>query len=84
MENLQRVRKELAASLRKNYHYAHAINMRQIDPLRLFVIDSGGVETYFRRLTESGTKTGDVKTEVVSPLSDWSTWFRGSFTASSR
>ena len=78
-EKLRRERDNLTASLHENFHYAHALGTRQLRPLRIFVIDGGGTEAYFQRLSERGTKVGDIKTEAVSLLSDWSKFFLGSY-----
>lgn len=76
---LDRVRSQLTALLEENYHYAHARNLRQLQPLKVFQIASGGLEVFYRRLREMGVQTGDIKTETVSLIPDWSKWFDGGF-----
>jgi hypothetical protein len=78
-EELIRLRDELERSLSDNYHYAHAVTMLQLQPLRVFLIERDGAATYLRRMNERGIKLGDIKTEMVSTLTRWSHFFSGNF-----
>jgi hypothetical protein len=78
-EEIIRLRDELDRSLSDNYHYAHAVTMLQLQPLRVFLIERDGAATYLRRMNERGIKLGDIKTEMVSTLTRWSHFFSGNF-----
>ena len=80
--DLARLQSDLTAHLEANYHYMHARNLRQLEPLAVFRIASGGLKTYHSRLLSMGMKAGDIKLETVSALEDWSSWFDGNFSMS--
>jgi len=65
--------------LAENYHYRYARNLGQITPLRLFLIDSGGIRDYFNRGIAEGQKAGDIKSDILDRRIGWEGYFKGSF-----
>jgi hypothetical protein len=72
-------RDEIERGLEENFHYRYARSLEQIAPLRIFLIESGGVQTYFKRCGEEGQKIGDIKPNVLDKRTGWEDYFNGSF-----
>ncbi len=67
----------LEQALCDNYHYRHARNLGQLDPVQPFPVRDDAFSVYQRHVCKTGVKAGDVK---VPPLSTWNGWadvFRG-------
>jgi hypothetical protein len=73
------VRARIEDGLMENYHYRHAMNLRQLNPLSLFVIHSDAYRRYADRLVACGCKRGDIKHMALRIETDWADIFKGSF-----
>jgi len=71
------VGEELDRRLRESFQYDYARRLGQLGPLRVFRIDSGGVEAYLTAQAERGMKLGDVKAIALSRETGWPARFRG-------
>lgn len=65
--------------LLENFHYRYGRELGQIAPLRLFLIDPGGIRVYFNRCNENGQKIGDVKAGVLDKRTGWENYFKGKY-----
>jgi len=65
--------------LRRNPHYAYCRDLRQLAPLRLFIITENAFEIFSRRQGTNGSRLGEVKPRALSNASDWSTMFSGRY-----
>ena len=66
--------------LRKNYHYQHALNLSQLKPLKLFLIEEGEEsQIYLDYLIKKGHKAGNIKMCYLSPDLDWDKVFIGHY-----
>jgi len=65
--------------LKQNYYYRQAVDVGQLKNLKLFRINSGGIEKYIERCVSEGQKTGDIKPATLDKRSGWSEWFDGNF-----
>ncbi len=63
--------------LSENYHYRHARNLSQLNPVRIFSITGNAVEIYRKRCLELGQKAGDIKFLALRKETDWHTFFSG-------
>lgn len=71
--------------LRKNYHYQHALNLSQLKPLKLFLIEEGmESQIYLDYLIKKGLKAGNIKMCYLSPELDWDKVFIGQYYSDSR
>ena len=73
---------EIDSSLRENFHYDHCRNLRQLGPLRVFVIgdeESPASERRLAHLAALGRKLGTVKPSVLEKDHRWSSVFAGRF-----
>ena len=57
--------------LRQNFHYRLAVDLKQIAPLRLFLIKHNAQQDYLRRCLEAGQKLGDIKPALFDCRSGW-------------
>jgi GH3 auxin-responsive promoter len=72
--------RELDNELKKNYHYCHARNIKQLHSPRVFVIEQGtGLLSYIAYETSLGKKAGDIKIQMLDSKFSWDQIFRGSF-----
>ena len=69
----------LERKLSENYHYRYARKLGQLAPLRVFLIEKGGMERYIQRKVKSGKKLGDIKPMVLEKEKGWRETFRGKF-----
>jgi hypothetical protein len=68
---------KIEQGLAENYHYRYARDLGQITPLKLFLIDSGGIQTYFKRGIAEGQKAGDIKSDILDKRTGWEAYFKG-------
>lgn len=61
----------LDAELRKNPHYAICRDLGQLTPLHACRISAGAYEVYCRIASTPGSRFGDIKPRMLSPLTDW-------------
>jgi hypothetical protein len=72
--------RELDNELKKNYHYCHARNIKQLHSPRVFVIKQGtGLLSYLAYETSLGKKAGDIKLQMLDSKLIWDQIFKGSF-----
>jgi hypothetical protein len=65
-------------ALDENYHYAHARNLGQLGPVRLFMVDSQTARSsYLTRALARGQRLGDIKWHALSPEDGWEDQFSG-------
>jgi hypothetical protein len=74
-----KIRDRLELELSRNFHYHHASERSQLQPLRIFRIDGDATDSYRRHLMRKGTKAGDVKFCTLSRHTDWTDAFTGTF-----
>lgn len=77
--DFERVARLLEEKLRRNYHYHHARNLSQLEPLRIFRIDEEAEASYRRHLIGRGMRAGDIKFQMLSPLRTWPNVFSGKY-----
>jgi hypothetical protein len=65
--------------LAENFHYRYARDLEQVAPLKIFLIESAGMRTYFNRCRAEGQKIGDIKPDVLDKRTGWQDYFKGSF-----
>lgn len=69
----------LEEQLIQNFHYRHARNLGQLEPVRIFQIDADADTTYRRRLIGQGMKAGDIKFQKLSTDPNWDAKFAGDY-----
>ena len=69
-------------ALRQNFHYDYCRKLGQLAPLKVFSIESGGMESYLAACQSRGQRAGDIKPSALDRLDGWSRVFRGRFIAS--
>jgi hypothetical protein len=74
---LKQLGDELETALQENYHYRYCRDLRQLDPLRVFRIDKGALETYLSVCQSHGQRAGDIKPVALHRLEGWSQAFQG-------
>jgi hypothetical protein len=74
---LARFAAALELELCRNYHYAHARNLGQLHPLRLFYVHGDAISAYRAMLGTQGVKAGDIKPPALSLRPLCTTSFRG-------
>ena len=76
---LSRIEKRLEEELEKNFHYEYCIRLKQLLPIRLFIIDGGGKEAYINRCRTLGQKFGDIKPAILHTKTGWDDVFDGKY-----
>lgn len=76
-ERLRTLGRELEATLQENYQYRYCRDLGQLEPLRVFRIERGALETYFTRCQRHGQRAGDVKPLLLQRLNGWAGAFEG-------
>ena len=71
----------LEEELNRNFHYHHARELSQLQPLRVFRIEGDGGAAYRRHRMEKGVRPGDIKFIALSPESGWGSVFEGGYVA---
>lgn len=69
----------LDEKLRANFHYAYCQKLSQLRPLRLYLIDKGGLESYMAHCVTLGQKLGNIKPCTLHKGTGWSQVFSGKF-----
>ncbi|MFW5800274.1 MAG: GH3 auxin-responsive promoter family protein [Spirochaetota bacterium] len=70
---------ELERKLERNFHYEYCIKLKQLQPVKLFIIHSKGNEKYINRCKDLGQKIGDIKAAVLHTKTGWDKVFDGSY-----
>jgi hypothetical protein len=70
-------RDEVEQGLLENFQYRYGKELGQIAPLKLFLIESGGIRVYFNRCIENGQKMGDIKPGILDKRTGWENYFKG-------
>ena len=73
----------LDEALRQNPNYAHARDLGQLQPILVFSISGGGLNSYTQRLLQTGMSLGDIKPSVLSRDVGWSGVFSGCYAINS-
>lgn len=81
VDTLERVLSEIETGLCKNFHYNYCRSLGQLSRPRLFVINSGGRETYFRVSGTLHNKQSVMKPPALSKRIGWSREFAGKYVA---
>jgi hypothetical protein len=76
-EQLATVAQTLEARLQENFHYRYCRELGQLDALRVFRIESGGLETFLSESQRRGQRLGDVKPLLLNRQRGWLEKFRG-------
>lgn len=74
------LREEVERGLEDNYHYAHAVRLGQLSPVRLFIIDAPDKAelVYLEACGKKGQRLGQVKPAALDLRAGWSEVFAGS------
>jgi hypothetical protein len=78
-ERWQHLVDAMQAGLEANPHYRYAVELGQLAPLELAILDFHGPSAwsiYERRRMAEGQKAGDIKPTTLDPLSGWQRDFR--------
>jgi len=67
----------LEMQLQENFHYRYCRDLGQLEALRVFRIESGGLETFLAESQRKGQRLGDVKPLLLSRHDGWTQAFRG-------
>jgi len=78
-EALLSLGRKLEAALRQNFHYQYCRELGQLASLRVFRIESGGLESYQKGCQSHGQRAGNIKPAALHKLDGWSRVFRGRF-----
>jgi len=65
--------------LKRNYHYHHARQLGQLQPLKVFHISGQADVLYRRHMIARGMKPGDIKIYGLSLDSSWASIFNGEY-----
>lgn len=74
---LWRLGQELETALQENYHYRYCRDLGQLDSVRVFRVEGGGLETYLSVCQAHGQRAGDIKPTALHRLGGWSQAFKG-------
>ncbi|PIE34485.1 hypothetical protein CSA56_07645 [candidate division KSB3 bacterium] len=74
---LLKMAEALETALRRNFHYAFAVKMGQLSPVKIFLVDKYGQRDYVRRCLEAGQKLGDIKPLIFDTRTGWQHIFQG-------
>jgi hypothetical protein len=72
---------EIEQGLGENVHYAQARRMGQLEPVRIFLVEHGGSQTFLRRAVAEGQSLGDVKPAALDARTGWTRHFEGAILA---
>jgi len=68
--------------LSQNPYYAHAIEVGQLNPVKIFEIaDESPAQIYVERYVALGQRPSTVKATALHRMSDWEKWFHGTWRA---
>jgi len=69
----------LESELSRNFHYRHARERSQLQPLRVFRVEGDAGAAYRRFLVQKGAKAGDVKFGALSFDAGWASALEGEY-----
>jgi hypothetical protein len=75
----QHVAAKMESDLCRNYHYHHARQLGQLQPVRIFRIDRDAELSYRRHLQGKGMKAGEIKFQALSSDRSWGGVFSGEY-----
>jgi hypothetical protein len=75
----QQIRTRLETELNRNFHYRHACERSQLQPLRIFRIQGDADRSYRWFLEQKGAKAGDIKFCALSRDAGWESAFEGEY-----
>lgn len=75
--NLLDLRSKLELRLMDNFHYRHALEVEQLTPLKIFLINNDAKNVYTNRCISEGQKLGDVKSTYLDNRHGWIDYFQG-------
>lgn len=78
---LQRLAADIEIRLRNNFHYNYCRELRQLEPLRVFLIspESEPVSEFLQEKSIRGQRLGGIKPVVLDKGANWEEIFRGNF-----
>ena len=76
-EILSKITQLIDQGLKENFHYKYACDLKQILPLRVFIVKEDAHKIYINRCLSEGQKFGDIKHAYLDRRSDWSNYFDG-------
>lgn len=68
---VEHLRDEIERGLSSNYHYAHAMRLGQLAPLRAIRVGPNAAAAYRARLRSDGRREGDIKQQALRREADW-------------
>ncbi|MCA9403029.1 MAG: GH3 auxin-responsive promoter family protein [Candidatus Omnitrophica bacterium] len=74
---LRQARVMIDTALKDNMQYAHARNIGQLQPLKVFHIRATGDRSYYQRCLQEGQRMGDIKPAILDRRTGWEDFFRG-------
>ncbi|EKD26390.1 MAG: GH3 auxin-responsive promoter [uncultured bacterium] len=79
LEQLKKLESNLEEELLKNYHYAYARKIGQLDRLRLFLIEKDGQKNYSEACYKNNMQIGTIKPGIIDIHNKCHGIFRGDF-----
>lgn len=81
VDTMHAIVREIDTGLERNFHYAYCRKLHQLQPIRVFVIDSGlnPTQQYLDTCHGEGQRLGNIKPRVLHPGMNWSTVFTGTY-----
>lgn len=76
-QSLLDLRQSLESRLKQNFYYRHALDIRQLKPLQVFLIKKDAQAVYMNRCIKEGQKLGDIKSSYLDSRDAWSEYFQG-------
>ncbi len=74
------IAKKIEEGLCKNYHYAYARKLKQLEPLCIYVMENGCMEGYYQHISQrKNMKLGDIKYMVLNNIVDFEKKINGYF-----
>jgi hypothetical protein len=70
---------QIDESLRKNFHYHHARQLRQLANPEIFLLEKDPVEDIINHIESTGIKRGDIKLLPLSRYTIWPQILKGRF-----
>lgn len=74
---LRQARVLIDTALKDNMQYAHARNIGQLQPMKVFHIRATGDRSYYQRCLQDGQRMGDIKPAILDRRRDWQSYFQG-------
>lgn len=73
------LQREFELGLLKNFHYKHCRNIGQLEPVKLFIIQSAGEKDFINFCIYRGQKMGDIKNKILDKSLGWTSVFKGKY-----